>query len=121
MNFNFIPFLKHLGTDIEHGFERLEPLLPAIDSIVTAINPAIGVLFAATANVVVEVEQKFAAIAKDQSATGPQKLAQVVKILGPVIGSYLQTTDQTEIQAWVNRIVALLNAIPIPVTHPPTS
>jgi len=120
MNFNFIPFLKHLGTDIEHGFERLEPLLPAIDSIVAAINPGIGVLFATTANVIVEVEQKFAAVAKEQS-TGPQKLAQVVKILGPVIGSYLQTTDQTEIQAWVNRIVALLNAIPIPVTHSPTS
>jgi hypothetical protein len=79
--------------------------------------PGLGPLFEVTANAIMLVEQKWAALGK-QSGTGEQKLADVLEIAGPMIAQFLadagQASDAAAVTAWINKVVDVLNLAPAP-------
>ncbi len=125
----FISFLDAVGADFKKAFSFIAPIATAATPIVSLVglatgNPALGTAYAAIdstiQNVVVLTEQKFAAMGQ-QSGTGPQKLAEAVSIVTPamtqILGSLGVQTNSTLVTAWVNAVVALLNAYPaVPAT-----
>ena len=126
----FISFLDAVGTDFKKVFSFLAPIAVAATPIVGLVglatgNPALGTAYAAIdttiQNVVIQTEQKFAAMGQ-QSGTGAQKLAEAVSIVTPamtqILGNVGVQTNSTLVTAWVNAVVALLNAYPaVPTTN----
>jgi len=112
-----ITFLEHVGLDIVHGFDKAAPVVKAAEPYINLAFPGFGPLFAATANEVISVEQKFAAIGQ-QTGSGKQKLADVLTVIEPVARQLLEAAklpqDEATITKWIDGVVALLNGIPAP-------
>jgi len=112
---SFVSFLKHVGSDIEHGIEKAAPFLELGTKVAASINPQAGTIFSLVAGTVVNVEQKFAAIGK-QSGTGVQKLADAVSILGPALQSLFQSAgwqnDAATISKYISQVVDFFNSFP---------
>lgn len=116
---SFIKFLTAVGHDFEKGLNFLMPFAAAATPIVALADPAIAPAYAAVdslvQNVVLQTEQKFTAMGK-QTGTGASKLAEVVQIVTPGVTQILSgvgvKSDSGVVSAWVNAVVALLNAYP---------
>lgn len=107
--------VKVVGADIEKVFEKAAPIVQDAEPYINLVFPGFGPLFAATANEVISVEQKFAAVGQ-QSGTGTKKLASVLAVIEPVAQQLLKSAnlpnDSTTVTNWINGVVGLLNGIP---------
>lgn len=115
---SFKSALSNVGNELKKFFgvaitvaKDAEPLV----DIATAAFPGVPALYNATVTAAVNAET--AAIAAGaQSGTGPQKLAAVVAAITPAFTAYATaqkiTVNTATITAWVNAVVASLNAIP---------
>jgi hypothetical protein len=69
----------------------------------------------------VTAEQAAAAVGK-QGETGPQKLAAVAQLMGPLIAQGLadagKPNTDVEVQAYINSVVTILNTAPAPAATP---
>jgi hypothetical protein len=110
-----ITFLERVGQDIEKAFAVAAPIIQEAEPFINLTFPGFGPLFSTTANEVISVEQKFAAIGK-QTGSGPAKLANVLAVIQPVAAQLLSNAklpnDATTVTNWINGVVALLNGIP---------
>lgn len=116
MSNKFITLLQHIGQDIEKGFEIAKPYIQPAEALLAFIPG--GAVAVPVINAVFTVEQNFAAVGK-QSGSGNAKLAQVLQILEPYLK--LALPADVDPKAYVNAIVAFLNAIPafgVPPTPP---
>ena len=124
----FIGILEAIGRGFERGLkwavtyaipvERLVAMLfPPAAPIATGIADATSLLQTA----VLMVEQKYAA-AGAQSGTGPQKLADVMTLVGPVVSRLLTqagvTASTAYVQSLVSAVVAILNVQAMPEAAP---
>lgn len=122
---SFSSFLATVGKDFENG---LNVVLGDISKIATAeapvlagINPAAGAIATQIASlstqaqaIVLQTEQKFAAMGK-QTGTGVQKAAEAISILAPAVAQVLGLAGQSlsaTTAALINGAVAILNALP---------
>lgn len=119
MTNKFVSVMERVGHDIKVAFLDVVKYLPAAGVIAAAIfttNPtAAGVVTSVELirNAVVLVEQKFAATGA-LTGTGPQKLAEVITLVGPAVTQLLaqegMKVDQTQLTSIINAVVADLNA-----------
>ncbi len=120
----FTSVLSSIGTGLKDFFDKLLPIAVAAEPIIDVAFPGIGALYNTTVAMVINAEIAAAAAGK-QNGTGPQKLAAVVQALTPIATQYLAsqgiTADQAQITAWVNAVVASLNALPASTTQPVTA
>lgn len=116
MSNKFISFLETVGKDFEKGLEAILPYAATSGEVAIAtFAPQLGPLFNSTVAAVVLAEQKQAALGS-QNGSGAQKSADVLQIMGPVIAQVLadagKSKDNTAVQAYINGVVAVLNAAP---------
>jgi hypothetical protein len=123
-----LSFLEAVGKDIEHGLLKIQPFVEQVLSLastaapfVSALDPALGAVFATTVGTVSTIEQKFAAMGK-QTGSGAQKLQEATTILQPVIAEAFasagKASDAATIQKYINAVVGFLNAIPASAPTP---
>ena len=122
---SFKSFLEAVGHDFEGG---LNLVLGDISKIATAeapvlakLNPEAGNIASEIASlstqaygIVVQTEQKFAALNKS-TGNGTQKLAEAITILTPAAAQILGLAGQqlsTAVAALINGAVGILNALP---------
>lgn len=119
---SFITLLETIGHDFKIGLEKIDPFVKeavtvaqAAEAPISALDPAIGALFATTVATVSTIEQKFAAMGQ-QAGTGVQKLAQATTILSPVVTQVFtaagKVADLATVQKYISAVVDFLNAIP---------
>lgn len=119
---SFITLLETIGHDFKVGLEKIDPFIKeavavaqAAEAPISALDPAIGALFATTVATVSTIEQKFAAMGQ-QAGTGAQKLAQATTILSPVVTQVFtaagKVADLATVQKYISAVVDFLNAIP---------
>lgn len=114
MSNKFVSFLKTVGKDF------LKYVIPwaatAGEVAVAAFVPALGPMFNQTVSAVVLAEQKYAALGTAKA--GPQKLADVLQIMEPVIAQGLadagKPNDTASVTAYINSVVTVLDAAPPP-------
>lgn len=119
---SFISFLKAVGRDFKKGLDYILPWAAGAGEVaVSLFAPALGPMFNATVSAVVLAEQKAAALGK-QDGSGPQKLADVLQIMSPVIAQGLKDAGKDSstaaVAAYINAVVAVLNAAPAPAAAP---
>jgi len=111
----FLTFLQKVGQDFEKGLTFVLPVAQAAAGVVAVGNPALGAIINTSIGVVLNVEQKFAAM-KQQAGTGTQKAAEALTILYPafeqIFGQYGVKIDSGMVENYINAIVAALNAFP---------
>lgn len=112
---SFKTILQDIGHGLKVFFTDATRVAQAAEPIVDLALPGIGTLYNATVNAAVNAEN--AAIAEgSQSGTGPQKLALVTAAISSAFAEYAVVNgikyDQATVQAWINAVVATLNAIP---------
>lgn len=115
---SFKSFLVKVGEDFKKGLDFLLPLAAGPGEMaVSLFAPQLGPLFNATVSAVLTAEQNAAALGK-QSGSGAQKLASVVGIVGGLIKQGLEDAGKSSLQAdiegYINSVVSILNAIPVP-------
>jgi hypothetical protein len=124
----FVTFLEDVGKDLKNGLAKIAPfatevlgLAAAATPEITALDPALGAVFATTVATVSSIEQKFTALG-NATGSGPDKLAQAMTILEPVITQAFQAagkaSDVTTVQNYISAVVNFLNAIPANGTAP---
>lgn len=111
----FVTFLQKVGQDFEKGLTFVLPVAQAAAGVVAVGNPALGAIINTSIGVVLNVEQKFAAM-KQQAGTGTQKAAEALTILYPafeqIFGQYGVKIDSGMVENYIDAIVAALNAFP---------
>ena len=111
----FVSFLEAVGKDFKKGLSAVLPFAEAAAPVISALDPAAGAILSTTLGVVLQTEQKFAAMGQ-QTGSGPQKLAEVTAILTPLLTTSLSEAGQpataAQITKYVNDAVAILNDIP---------
>lgn len=117
---SFATILDSIGADFKKGLDAVLPFAAAASVGLSFANPALGALVQTGIAIVAQTEQKFTAIGQ-QSGTGAQKLSESTSILAPVALSLLEATGSKSatvdnVTAFVNAIVAALNAFPAPAT-----
>lgn len=127
-----VTFLQSAGSKLLSFFKAdINPIIKdgvgvaqAAEPIVGLALPEISLLFNATVAAVANAEAMGQAAAAT-GGNGEQKLASVIATLEPLATAYLQqqgiTANTAQITAWVNAIVAALNAIPAPAATAGTS
>ena len=122
----FTSLLQAIGKDFEKGLKwALVYAIPAeklVAILFPSTAPAAAAVIDATSLVqsaVLLVEQKYAA-ASAQHGTGPEKLAEVIQLIGPVVTQLLKqagvNADGNYIQSLISAVVALLNVHQMPAT-----
>lgn len=130
MGSNPLTLLQHIGSAIVGFFKKEAPVVNEIikegDQIAQAVSPFIGIAFPAIAplfNMTVaaigQAEATGQAALASASGGGTQKLATVIASLEPGFVAYYQsqfgaTPTLAQIEAYVNAVVASLNALPAP-------
>ena len=122
MTNKFLTFLETVGRDFRKGLDAILPFASTAGELaVSVFAPALGPIFNQTVNAVITAEQNAAAIGK-QTGSGAQKLASVVQLMGPLISQALadlgKESDTASVQAYINAVVAILNAAPAPAASP---
>lgn len=116
MTNKFISFLDHVGHDFKVGFDKVKPFTPLL-----ALIPGVGPVAVMVVGAVITIEQKFTAMGQP-TGTGPQKLAEVTAIVGPVLEQFLasegKSADAATVTKYINDIVAVLNDQPAPAPLP---
>lgn len=118
-----VTYLDAAGVKILGFFKTVLPVAVTAakdaEPLVDMAFPGIGVLFNATVAAVGNAEAAGAAAATT-GGNGAQKLASVLASIEPLAVAYLQqqgiTANTAQLTAWVNAIVAALNALPAPGT-----
>lgn len=125
-NVTFTGVLEAVGKGFEKGLQWAVAYAIPAEKLAAVLFPAIAPAATAVANAtslvqtaVLLVEQKYAA-AGVQNGTGPQKLAEVVLLAGPVVTQLLTQagipTSTSYIQSLVSAVVAILNVQAMPAT-----
>ncbi len=120
----FIGVLETIGKDFEKGLKWAVTYAVPVEKLVALIFPAAAPAAATLADAttliqtaVLEIEQKFTA-SGNQSATGEQKLAEVMTLVGPTVESLLShagvDASSTYVQSLISAIVGILNVQPMP-------
>lgn len=113
---SFKSVLQAIGEDFLKGLAAILPYAQTVgETAVSLFAPALGPLFNTTVSIVSAAEQKYAALGK-QSGTGTSKLADALQIGEPVIAQGLKAagkaSDTAAVTAYINNVVAVLNAAP---------
>ena len=116
MSNRFITFLEAVGRDFRKGLDYILPIAATAGEVGIAIfAPGLGTIFNTTVNAVITAEQAAVAAGK-QAGTGPQKAANVLALVGPLIKVALddagKASDDVAVQKYIDSIVTILNAIP---------
>lgn len=120
---SFTSILSDIGNGLKKAFTVLTGVAQAAEPFVdlaTAAMPGVPALYNATVSAAITAEAA-AVTAGAQTGTGAQKLAFVVASITSSFNAYatangLATPTQTTIEAYVNAVVASLNAIPASAT-----
>lgn len=120
MSSGFSTLLQHVGDFFRKLFTGATQAAIAAEPIVDLAFPSVASLYNFTAQQVSLAE----AAANGASGTGAQKLAAVVAAVTPYATSVLKadgvaTPTSTQIEAYVNAVVASINALPAPVAAAP--
>jgi hypothetical protein len=111
----FKSILSGIGHGLAKVFTVATKVAEAAEPIVDIALPGIAPLYNATVAEVAKAEG-LAIAAGQQDGTGAQKLALVVSAIEKEFESFAKanniTFDSSHVQAWVNAVVASLNAIP---------
>ena len=121
---SFKSFLQAVGHDFKVGLRFILPWAEgAGEMAISLFAPALGPLFNSTVSAVVLAEQKAAALGR-QDGSGPQKLADVLQLMEPVIAAGLKDAGKDSSTAavtnYINAVVQVLNAAPAPAVAPVT-
>ena len=122
---SFKTFLQAVGHDFENGLNLVlgdiskvataeAPVLAVLNPQAGAIASQIAALSTQAYGIVIQTEQKFAALGK-ANGTGLQKFAEAVTILTPAAAQILGLAGQqlsAATAAFINGSVAVLNALP---------
>lgn len=119
MTSKFITVMEKIGQDIKAVWSDVEKYLPTVASLAGLLFPAQAATTAAVVNslqliqqAVATVEQKFAAMGT-ATGSGPQKLAQVLAMVGPTVTQLLTSEglnyNQAQVTNIINAVVAVLN------------
>jgi hypothetical protein len=122
----FTGVFETIGKDFEKGLQWAVTYAVPVEKLAATLFPstapvADGLADATTLlqNSVLLVEQKYAA-AGAQNGTGPQKLADVLTLAGPVVTQLLSKAGLPATPAYVQNlaaaVVAILNAQTVPTT-----
>jgi hypothetical protein len=119
---SFISVLKKIGQDFKKGLDFILPWAAGAGEVAVGLfAPALGPLFNSTVAAVALAEQKAAAL-NTQSGSGPQKLADVLQLMEPVIAQALKDAGKDastqSVINYINGVVTILNAAPAPTTVP---
>ena len=126
MTNKFVSIMEKVGKDILVVFSDVVKYLPTVSALASLLFPGASATVSGVVNsvdliqqAVVTVEQKFAA-AGNVSGTGPQKLAQVISMVGPTVTQLLASEkiniNQTQLNNIINAVVAVLNVQEAPST-----
>lgn len=127
----FTGVLEAIGKGFEKGLKWAVTYAVPAEKLVAilfpAAAPAATVLADATSLVqsaVLIVEQKYAA-ANAQHGTGPEKLAEVIQLTGPIVTQLLKqagiTANASYIESLISAVVAILNVQQMPTTSAPAA
>lgn len=112
---SFSSILSDIGNGLKKFFGVAVTVAQAAEPIVAVAFPGISALYNATVSEVAKAES-VAIAAGQQNGTGAQKLALVVSALEGEFNTFCAqngiTLNTQQREAWVNAIVASLNAIP---------
>jgi hypothetical protein len=119
---SFKSFLEHVGHDFKRGLDFILPWAAGAGEVaVSLFAPALGPMFNSTVSAVVLAEQKATALGK-ATGSGPQKLADVLQLMEPVISQGLKDAGKdgstAAVTNYINSVVQVLNAAPAPPTPP---
>jgi hypothetical protein len=119
----FISFLSHVGSAFKKGLDpTLKVAATAGEVAVQIFAPEFSGLFHQTILAVMTAEQS--ATAAGLMKAGPQKLAAVVQLMGPLIKQALidvgRPDDDAAIERYISSVVTILQAIPVPLAQPVT-
>jgi hypothetical protein len=115
---SFKSFLDAVGHDVKKGLLHILPYaLPiaeaAAEVAIASFAPELGPLFNQVMAAVVTAEQS--AHAAGKSKNGPEKLANVIQLMGPLIKSGLadigKAADDPAVERYVNAVVTILNGV----------
>jgi hypothetical protein len=114
----FVSVLEHIGQEFQKGLKIILPYAETVGAVAVEIFfPALGPAYNSTVGAIAMAEQKYTALGK-QSGSGPQKLADVLNIVQPVVAQALadagKANDQTAVINYINSVVNILNSIPQP-------
>jgi phage tail sheath protein FI len=120
----FTGVLESIGKGFEKGLSWAVQYAVPVEKLVGTLFPATAPVSAGIAdatslvqNAILLVEQKYAASGL-QSGTGPQKLAEVTLLAGPVVTQLLSqagvSISTAYVQSLVSAVVAILNVQPMP-------
>ena len=112
-------FLQHVGNFFKTIFADVEHVAVAAEPIVNIAFPSIAPLYDATVQMVATAQAAGAAAASGATSNNAAKLAAVTAAIEPIALAYLKqngiVADSTHITAWVNAVVATMNALPAPI------
>jgi hypothetical protein len=122
----FTSVLAAIGKDFAKGLKWAFTYAIPVEKLVATLFPAAAPIATGLADAtalvqsaVLLVEQKFAA-ANMQSGTGPQKLAEVLQLIEPIVAKLLTeagiNASTAYIQSLVSAVVAILNVQTMPST-----
>jgi len=115
MTNKFLSVLSAVGKDFKKGLDVVLKVGQVAVPFVSAANPLAGTLLSTTIGVVLQTEQKFAAMGK-QNGTGVDKLSEATAILGPLLSQALgdinNPASTATVQKYINSVVAVLNTTP---------
>ena len=111
-------FLQHVGSFFKTIFADVTHAAVAVEPVVDVAFPGIATLYNSTVQAVSVAEAAGVAASSSTTGNGPAKLAAVTSAIEPLAVAYLQsqgiTANTAQVQAWVNAVVATLNALPAP-------
>lgn len=116
----FVAFLENVGHDFKVGLTKIVPIAATAGEVAARIflPPGASNLFNQTVAAVVTAEQNAAAI-RQQTGSGPQKLAAVVSLMGGLIKQALadmgKSSDDAAVEKYISSVVTILNAVPVEV------
>lgn len=112
----FKSVLKKIGEDFLKGLSFVMPWAQTVGAAAVSLAaPQLSPMYNTTVAAVSLAEQKYSALGK-QNGSGPQKLADVVGIAGPVIAAGLNDAGKPnaakDVENYINSVVAILNTTP---------
>jgi hypothetical protein len=127
----FISIMDKIGEDIKVVWADVVKYLPEAAGLATLLFPAEAAGITGVVNsvsliqqAITTVEQKFAATG-NPTGTGPQKLAQVISMVGPTVTSLLTAEglnyNSAQVTNIINAVVAVLNVQQAPATVAPVA
>lgn len=112
---SFTSILSDIGNVLKKVFGVVTTIAVAAEPIVAVAFPGLSTLYTATVTEVINAENA-AIVAGQQNGTGTQKLALVVNAIEDQFNTWAAANgvaaSSTTVEAWVNAVVASLNAIP---------